>query len=284
MCRSIAETGRRCAAHSPENRAAERAQVRLDFTFEDHLERLQAETASLREVVAGGEPTAIGAAVAAWLKAWRELMAAMAKAYTRARAKAERAATVLGEHQAERLQRILDGERREFAEKAVKAHADAVVALRRAEQRRRELLIQVEMDAAAQDLGTQHDLAKMALEEAVQQLTLMHAESERLRRIILPADETTASSGPRRGLPGPTMLAFLEAKRREDFWAGQHTQLTRKLRETPSKEATLRMLAAVTEACEAGRQYVAACAETKEGLLNIGRPRSTATESELLAA
>ncbi|RAN79372.1 hypothetical protein B5P43_15810 [Bacillus sp. SRB_336] len=254
------------------------------MTFEDHLEALQAETANLRREVAGGEPTAIEAAVAAWLKAWRELMSAMAKAYTRAKAKAERAATVLQERQSERLQLLLDAERHQRAEQAIKAHGDAIVALRRAEQRRRELLTQVELDSAAQDLGTQHDLARMALAEAALQLIRMHAESERLRRIILPADEAIASSGPRRGLPGPTVLAFTEAKRREDFWGGQHTQLTRKLKETPSKEATLHMLAAVTEACEAGRQYVVACAETKEGLLNIGRPRSTVQEIDLVAA
>ncbi|MGO4383838.1 hypothetical protein [Specibacter sp. RAF43] len=278
MCRSKDQNGRRCAAHSPENRAAERAAVRLDETFEDYLEALEAKTAELKREVAGGEPAAIEAAVAAWLAAWRDLMSAMAKAYARLEAKAERAAAVRRERTQERLDAVLDAERHAMAARAIKANEDAVAALRLAEQKRRDLELMVALAEAAEAFGTQHELVRRALDEAEVQLTLAHAETERLRGLVKPSDEIPVATGPRRGLPGLTVTAFHEARRREEFWASQHIRLTTKLRETPSREATRRMLSAVTEACEAGRQYVASTRSARDAALALGRPRKAVDE------
>lgn len=280
MCRHLDQGGRRCSAHSPENRQAVRYEAALDETFEGWLEALAAQ-AELLALEAAGEPAALEAALSVWIAAWRDLMVKIEKAVATLDARREKAKSVRVDRDQERSDAVQDKHRQELAETAVRKADAAIQALYAVQAKQRGLQLMAALDAAAVRFGTQHELVQRALEDAASTWGVAHDEAERLRLQVTDADLKVRTSGPRKGLPGASMTVFLDAQRRERFLSEQHVLIRNKLGETPTQEATLRMLSALTEAVAVGTKFAETCRQEKDAALALGRPRKVVLEPEV---
>lgn len=287
MCRERGPEWRRCLKHSKEGRAFARALERMFQVLALVAVKLDASLATAE----GCE----GALLSGWRLALRKVMRTAAVAGARLAEKRERFNALREKRNAERLAK-LPAERQEKASQALEKQWAAISRMHKAESRHQDAGLLVTMDSAikrlqaaerqhqetqaaverdeqAADFMTDREIRERVVEDALHEYKLAMDNRIELENEIRPEDREPRLSGPKKGLPGPTMLAFNSAAHTEQFWKKTYELLLESMEAMTTPEENRAALAESQGELEAARQAVEDADREANAALAPGAPR-----------